>query len=182
MQKIEDLFSFNGRKVWMRDAGTGELLPDNPFFVKEDCILDARKAVRDDIIGLFFRGRITATPEEFPSLQEDEEYTFLSYPGLKEKKRKYTGAGLDYLNLLVGNVFRTSTVSSADRARVRSIFDALSRLKKPVMASIVQDADLFLKRLKEADAEQAEIPPVDPDFPEDTKDRGILKKIAETAT
>lgn len=166
----------------MRDAGTGELLPDNPFFVKEDCILDARKAVRDDIIGLFFRGRITATPEEFPSLQEDEEYTFLSYPGLKEKKRKYKGAGLDYLNLLVGNVFRTSTVSSADRARVRSIFDALSRLKKPVMASIVQDADLFLKRLKEADAEQAEIPPVDPDFPEDTKDRGILKKIAETAT
>ena len=180
MQNLEDLFAYEGRKIWVQDVESGDFIPGNPFFVKDGCVTDSSRNIRDDIIGRLNRGKVSVSSAGFRMLDHDEKYFFFVYPTMRLNSRKFSQYGVDYMNILVGNVYRTESEAKDDQQRIKTVYDALARLEKPILTASIQDSELFLKRLAEANAEQDAIPPIDPEFPDETGNRGILKKIAET--
>lgn len=181
MNDLQNLFANAGKKLWIRYTDTKELLLKNPFYVKGVSVYDAEHKIRDDIVGLYCRGRIYIKAEDGMSMEKGMPYWYFSYPDMRCSTRIFRGYGLDYLNYFVGNVYPTEEAAISDKLRIESVFRALSMMKEPPIKATIRDAESFLKDIESASKRQEDIEPVDPDYPEDTKDRGVLKKIAVTA-
>lgn len=179
MQDVKELFSLSNEKVWIKDKDTNRLLPNNPFHIRGNAVFDVEGKIRDDIVGLFCRGKIAVRKDDYSMFQKKSDYYCLNYPKSKALHRVFSGSGLDYLNILVGNAFPRKDIPEGDKKRLESFFKAISTIKQPVFTETVQDAELFLKRLAKANEEQGNIAPIDPDFPSEAKDRGVLKRIAK---
>jgi hypothetical protein len=181
LNTTDALFSNAGKKLWIRYSDTKELLLKNPFYIKGASVYDAEHKIRDDIVGLYCRGRICIKAEDSITIEKGMHYWYYSFPDMRYGRRTFRGYGLDYLNYLVGNVYLSEAEAVADKKRIGSVFRALSTMKEPPIKATIRDAEVFLKDLETASKRQEDLEPVDSDYPEDTKERGVLRKIAADA-
>lgn len=138
----------NQSQLWIKDENNN-FLPNNPFSIKNDCLVDKNDAICDDILGKIIRGNylVTNTKEDYSFLKKGTAYFFINENG-NVRKRVYNNNILDIFNISIGNVFINNKVENTEIDRVSSILDMLSYKRENFFPNKIEKPQQFIAEFK----------------------------------
>lgn len=164
-------------QLWIKNE-EHKFLPNNPFSIKNDCLVDKNERICDDVLGKVIRGSysVTNTKEDYSYLKKGTDYFFINENG-NIRKRVYNNNILDIFNISIGNVFVDNQIDITEIDRVMSVLGMISYKRENIFPTKIENPEQLLTKIKEVINHNS---PLDSGRDDNAKYAGFLAKNFES--
>lgn len=131
--------------IWIKNK-KDKYIANNPFRLDRNSLYNSKGELRDDILARLIRGDLYVCSPCFINMEKYENYYFLNEK-LEIKSRKNKENLIDYINIFMGNVFKSKEdITDSEIERLKSVIELIK--KKRVLFTLKVDNDETFNRLR----------------------------------
>ena len=170
--KLMELLNISdANSIWIKNK-QDKYIVNNPYKLERNALYNSKDELCDDILAQLIRGDFYVYSPCYTYMEKFERYYFLN-ENLEIKNRRNKENLIDYMNIFIGNVFKTEDeITDEEKERLATVMEMLK--KKRILFTLKVNGDETFNLLKEIIDEQYS----KKDICEESELRGSLKRAS----